>query len=226
MKFIKLSLATALLATGILAAEISEVGVSANMAITSNYVWRGMTQTDDSPAIQGGFDLDYKGVYVGVWGSNINFGDTKASLEADVYIGYANEIANFSYDVGYVQYMYPNATDEYNFGEAYAKLGYDFEVVSVGAAYYLGVDTNDAADVADDWEPENAWEVSASAPLPMEFSVDATYGDYDTSGSYYLVGLNKSFGKFDFTLAYTANDGNGDSDAEQDNFVATMATSF
>ena len=226
MKFIKLSLAATLLATGILAAEISEVGVSANMAITSNYVWRGMTQTDDSPAIQGGFDLDYKGVYVGVWGSNINFGDTKASLEADVYVGYANEIANFSYDVGYVQYMYPNATDEYNFGEAYAKLGYDFEVVSVGAAYYLGVDTNDAADVADDWEPENAWEVSASAPLPMEFSVDATYGDYDTSGSYYLVGLNKSFGKFDFTLAYTDNDGNGDSDSEQDNFVATMATSF
>ena len=226
MKFIKLSLATALLATGILAAEISEVGVSANMAMTSNYVWRGMSQTGNSPAIQGGVDLDYQGVYVGVWGSNINFGDTKASLEADVYVGYANEIANFSYDVGYVQYIYPNATDEYNFGEAYAKLGYDFEVVSVGAAYYLGVDTNDAADVADDWEPENAWEVSASAPLPMEFSVDATYGDYDTSGSYYLVGLNKSFGKFDFTLAYTANDGNGDSDSEQDNFVATMATSF
>ena len=219
MKFIKLSLAATLLATGILAAEISEVGVSANMAITSNYVWRGMTQTDDSPAIQGGFDLDYKGVYVGVWGSNINFGDTKASLEADVYVGYANEIADFSYDVGYVQYMYPNATDEYNFGEAYAKLGYDFEVVAVGAAYYMGVET-DATD------PDNAWEVSASAPLPMEFSVDATYGDYDNSGSYYLVGVNKSFGKFDFTLAYTANDGNGDSDSEQDNFVATMATSF
>ena len=220
MKFIKLSLAAAVLATGMLAADESEIGISANVAATSNYVWRGMTQTDDSPAIQGGFDLDYKGVYVGVWGSNISWtGDTTASLEADVYAGYANEIASFSYDVGYVQYMYPNATDANNFGEAYAKLGYDFEVVAVGAAYYMGVET-DATD------PDDAWEVSASAPLPMEFSVDAMYGDYDNAGTYYLVGLNKSFGKFDFTLAYTANDGNGDSDLEQDNFVATMGTSF
>ena len=227
MKFIKLSLAAAVLATGMLAADESEIGISANVAATSNYVWRGMTQTDDSPAIQGGFDLDWKGAYIGVWGSNINFGDAKASLEADFYAGYANEIAGFSYDVGYNQYTYPSMSDDYNFGEAYAKLGYDFEVVAIGAAYYLGVDTNDADDAADDWEPENAWEVSASAPLPMEFSVDATYGDYDSLGSYYLVGVNKSFGKFDFTLAYTANDG-GDagSDAEQDNFVATMGTSF
>jgi len=226
MKFIKLSLAAAVLATSMLVADESEIGISANIAATSNYVWRGMTQTDNEPAIQGGFDLDYKGIYAGIWGSNINFGDTKASLEADVYVGYTNEIADFSYDVGYVQYMYPGNMDAYNFGEAYAKLGYDFKVVSIGAAYYLGVDTNDAANVADDWEPENAWEVSASVPLLMEFSVDATYGDYDSAGTYYLVGLNKSFGKFDFTLAYTANDGNGVTDAEQDNFVATMGTSF
>ena len=217
MKLIKLSLAAALLATGILAAETSEVGVSANMAMTSNYVWRGMTQSDDSPAIQGGFDLDYKGAYAGVWASNINFGDAEASLEADFYVGYANEISSFSYDVGYNQYTYPNDTDALNFGEAYAKLGYDFEVASVGAAYYLGVET-------DTFDAPDAWELSVSAPLPMDFSVDATYGDYDEVGAYYLVGLNKSFGKFDFTIAYTAMD--HDNADTEDNFVATVGTSF
>jgi len=220
MKLIKLSLAAAVLATGMLAAETSEVGISANVTATSNYVWRGMTQTDDSPAIQGGFDLDYNGLYAGVWGSNISWtDDTSASLEADFYAGYANEISRFSYDVGYVQYTYANATDGNNFGEAYAKLGYDFEVASIGAAYYMGVDTNN-------FDPDDAWEVSASAPLPMEFSVDVTYGDYDTSGAYYLVGVNKSLGKFDFTLAYTANDADGDSANEQDNVVFSVGTSF
>jgi uncharacterized protein (TIGR02001 family) len=222
MKLIKLSLAAAVLVTGIYAAD-SEIGVSANVAMTSNYVWRGMTQTDDSPAVQGGFDLDWKGLYVGVWGSNVEYGT--ASLEADIYLGYSNEIVGITYDIGFIEYMYPNQMDELNFGEAYVGLGYDFGVASIGAKYSLGVDTHDT-DAASDWEPENAWEVTASAPLPMEFSVDAVYGDYDTLGAYYLVGLNKSFGKFDFTLAYTANDGNGVSSAEQDNFVATMATSF
>ena len=69
--------------------------------------------------------------------------------------------------------------------------------------------------------------VSASAPLPMDFSVDVLYGDYDSLGAYYLVGVNKSYGKFDFSLAYTANDGGLDgSTAEQDNFVVTVGTSF
>ena len=223
MKLIKLSLVAAVLVTGIYAAD-SEIGVSANVAMTSNYVWRGMTQTTDSPAIQGGFDVDYKGLYIGVWGSNVEYGS--ASLEADIYLGYSNEIAGLTYDIGFIEYMYPNQMDELNFGEAYVGLGYDFGVASIGAKYSLGVDTHDVANSANDWEPENAWEVTASAPLPMDFSVDAVYGDYDTLGAYYLVGLNKSFGKFDFTVAYTANDGDGVSSAEQDNFVATVATSF
>ena len=212
MKLIKLSLAAAVLATGIYAAD-SEIGVSANVAMTSNYVWRGMTQTDDSPAVQGGFDIDYMGVYAGVWGSNVEFGE--ASMEADIYIGYANEIAGFSYDVGFVNYMYPNLLDELNFGEAYLGLGYDFGVASIGAKYSLGISTGDTEDVPD------AWEVSASAPLPMDFSIDAVYGDYDVYGAYYLVGLNKSFGKFDFTIAYTANDA-----TDEDNVVGSIATSF
>ena len=218
MKLIKLSLAAAMAVTFTYAEETSKIGVSANMAITSNYVWRGMTQSANSPAVQGGIDLDYKGLYAGVWGSNVEWGGN-ASLEADAYLGYANEISGFSYDVGYTQFMYPNQSNELNFAEAHVKLGYDFEVVSVGAAYYLGVET-------DTIDPTDVWELSASAPLAMEFSVDATYADYDTVGAYYLVGLNKSFGKFDFTLAYTAMDYDDATSEDEDNFVATVGTSF
>ncbi len=218
MKLIKLSLAAALAVTLSYAEETSDLGVSANMAITSNYVWRGMTQSANSPAVQGGVDLEYKGFYLGTWGSNVNFGD-KSSLEADIYAGYAGEVSGIGYDLGVIQFMYPNETDGSNFAEAYVGLSYDFKVVELGATYYAGISTNDL-------EPDDAIEFTASIPLPKDISVDVTYGDYDTAGTYYLIGVNKSIDKFDFTLAYTANDADGDTDAEQDNIVATVGTSF
>ena len=234
MKFIKLSLAAAMAVTFAYAEETSDLGISANMAMTSNYVWRGMTQTGNSPAIQGGVDVDFKGAYAGVWASS--FEGDKASAEFDVYVGYANEISAFSYDVGYTQFMYPNDTEALNFGEAHVKLGYDFKVVSIGAAYFLGVDTNDAAVAAENWEPGDGWELSASVPLPMDISIDATYGSYDDAGTensptnnfgdYYLVSVAKSFGKFDVTLAYTGMDYEDAASSDEDNFVATVGTSF
>ena len=226
MKLLKLSLAAALAVTVAYAGEKSDLGVSANVAMTSNYVWRGMTQTNDSPAIQGGFDLDYKGLYVGVWGSNIK--SNKASVEIDAYLGYTNDIAGLTYDLGYIQYMYPKDSDNLNFGEVYASLSYDFKVVEVSAMYYVGVDTNDVDTATGaNWEPENGYEMGISIPLPKNISIDATYGDYDTLGAYYLVGANISLGKYDFSLAYTANDGGkAGSTAEQDNIVATISSGF
>ncbi|MCD4668459.1 MAG: TorF family putative porin [Sulfurimonas sp.] len=235
MKSIKLSLVAALVVTGTttLSADfLSEVETSANVALTSNYVWRGFTQTDDNPAIQGGFDIGYKGLYAGVWGSNVDFGDDyDTSVEIDLYLGYANEISGLTYDVNYCQYTYPGETDELNFGEASLTLGYDFEVVALSAKYYLGVDTNDVNN-DDDWEPENGWEVGASVPLPMDITLDAIYGDYgsgeDSIGEYYLIGATKSFEKFDISVAYTGMDFD-DNDAwgkDQGNLVVTLGASF
>ncbi len=238
MKSIKLSLAAALLtvaATTLSADFLSEIQTSVNVALTSNYVWRGMTQSDNSPAIQGGFDLGYKGLYAGVWGSNIDF-DSEASVEIDLYAGYANKIAGFTYDINYCQYTYPNETDELNFGEASFTVGYDFEAVALSAKYYFGVDTNDVLnDSVDGWKPENGWEVGASVPLPMDISLDATYGDYGSGensvGEYYSIGVTKSFEKFDITVVYTGMDfderaAGDDGDGKEDNLVVTLGTSF
>jgi len=240
MKLIKLSLVGALLASSSLVADIvSDTEVSANVALTSNYVWRGMSQTGNSSAVQGGVDLGYKGAYIGVWGSAIE--STKASSEFDIYLGYANEIGKFSYDIGFIEYMYPNDTDALNFGEAYLSLGYDFDVVSISAMYALGVDTHDVAGQTTDYEPGDAWEFGVSVPLPADMSIDGTYGSYDDAqnsnsnvnsfGDYYSISATKSFSKFDFTLAYTGMDydvaTNGPSaDGKQDNVVATISTSF
>ena len=58
--------------------------ISANFSFTTNYVWRGMTQTMDDPGYSGGFDYtDDSGFYAGTWGSNVAFGG--AGLELDTY---------------------------------------------------------------------------------------------------------------------------------------------
>ncbi|WP_309496734.1 TorF family putative porin [Sulfurovum sp.] len=195
----------------------SAVEISANLAITSNYVWRGMTQTANSPAVQGGLDLGYNGFYLGTWGSNVEFGDTSNNLEADFYAGYAGEVGGFGYDIGYIYYAYPNESDAFNFDEAYVGLSYDFDVAAVNGKYSFGLDSeNDTTDY---------WEVGASAGLPMDFTLAASYGDYDEVGTNYLVSLAKTFGKFEVTLAYTDFEAEV-GDYEEDHIVASISTSF
>ena len=233
MKFTKLSLIAALtLSTAFAGGDIapvetvavveaepaSEIEVSANLAITSNYIWRGMTQSSDSPAVQGGIDLGYKGFYLGTWGSNVEFDNgTDNNLEADFYGGYKSSFAGVGFDIGYIYYAYPNDSDDSNFDEIYVGLDYDFGVVAINGKYSFGIDSNiDTTDY---------WEVGASAPLPMEFTLAGSYGDYDKVGSNYLVSLSKTWGKFDFSIAYADFDGDRGND-DQDNIIGTISTSF
>ena len=88
-----------------------------NVGVVSDYRFRSVSQTSFKPALQVGVDFAHKsGLYVGAWGSNINWikdyiGATDGSLEVDVYGGYKGEIAkDFSFDVGVITYQYPNNT--------------------------------------------------------------------------------------------------------------------
>ena len=88
-----------------------------NVGVVSDYRFRSVSQTSFKPALQVGVDFAHKsGLYVGAWGSNINWikdyiGATDGTLEVDVYGGYKGEIAkDFSFDVGVITYQYPNNT--------------------------------------------------------------------------------------------------------------------
>ncbi len=230
MKFIQLSLIAALAVSAAAAGrdiesepvivetsaeEKSDFSISANMTIASNYVWRGMTQSNDSPALQGGVDLEYKGLYLGTWGSNVDFGDDDNSLEADFYAGYKGELAGIGFDVGIIQYAYPGEADAYNFKEAYFGVEKEFDKFSVSAKYSWGLD-----DTPDDWE------VGASVELPMEIGLEGVYGDHDTVGTYYAVALTRSFGKFDLSIGYTNFSADTDSALDEDHVIGLISTSF
>ncbi len=231
MKLNKIGLSAAMAVTFAYAEESSSttmahyadgVGVSANVNLTSNYVWRGLTLTDDSPAVQGGMDLDYKGLYAGVWASNLLLEGTNASLETDVYAGYEGSIDNFSYDIGYIQYIIFNESTG-GFGEIYGEVGYDFKVLSIAYEYMFEVKTHD-------FEQGDNMLFSTNIPMGKAFSLDASYGMYENTNDYYYVGVNAAWGKFDWIAAYTGaldpSYGHDDNLDEDGHFVVTVGTSF
>jgi uncharacterized protein (TIGR02001 family) len=90
--------------------------LTGNVGLYSQYIFRGLTQTDRDPALQGGFDYSHSsGLYLGTWGSNISwlrdFGSYSGggSLELDFYGGFKGNIgkSDFTYDVGALYYWYP-----------------------------------------------------------------------------------------------------------------------
>jgi uncharacterized protein (TIGR02001 family) len=90
--------------------------LTGNFGFFSQYIFRGLTQTDRQPAAQGGFDYSHaSGFYVGTWASNISWlNDSNVyraggSLEWDIYGGYKGTFgkSDFGYDVGLLYYWYP-----------------------------------------------------------------------------------------------------------------------
>lgn len=97
------------------AAAPAEHTFTANIGAVTNYVFRGVSQSQHQPAIQGGVDYAHSsGIYVGTWASTIEWVNRKTyvyqqdnNLELDIYGGYKGAIGDFTYDVGAIRYFYP-----------------------------------------------------------------------------------------------------------------------
>lgn len=119
------------------AAPAPEHTVTGNVMLASNYIFRGISQTQNKPAIQGGFDYSHaSGLYAGTWASNVNWVSTNGvkddnSMEWDFYAGFKNTFADdFSYDLGILQYYYPGSLNagmpNANTTEVYGAIGWKF----------------------------------------------------------------------------------------------------
>ena len=124
------------------AAPASDFTASYNVGLFSQYIFRGLTQTNNKPALQGGFDVSHKsGLYIGGWASNVSWLRDNAgtalnpvytsggSLEIDLYGGFKTDVRGVGIDVGALQYYYPGALnkavmDKANTTELYGALSY------------------------------------------------------------------------------------------------------
>jgi uncharacterized protein (TIGR02001 family) len=139
--------------------------LTANVGVYSQYVFRGLAQSNERPALQGGFDYSHDGgFYAGTWFSNVSwFADTNAgnssSLEWDGYVGFRKALpAGVTADVGYLRYEYPGsfpalpagtvkpATDEVYLGLSWRWASLEY---SHGLSDLFGVEDSDGGHYVD-----------------------------------------------------------------------------
>ena len=120
MKFNKTLVTLAVVGSCLSSQAVLADSLSGNVSVTNNYIWRGLTQTMNEAAVQGGIDYaSDSGFYAGTWASNVKYEESDAySYEHDVYFGFAGEAGDISYDVGYLYYNYDENAG-YDFGEVF-----------------------------------------------------------------------------------------------------------
>ena len=186
--------------------------ISANVGVTSNYMWRGMTQTNDQAAISGGLDFEHEsGFYVGTWASNVSWGGEEGDetgYELDVYGGFAGEIGEFGYDVGYIKYMYPSYDDE-NFHEFY-----------VGGSYSVF-----SAMISRDPKNKNNYgQVGVDFDLPQGIGLGLHAGRYNYDGGFKVNDYAVTLSKDDFSFAVT-NTNKNEELGQSDNYRVAVSWS-
>jgi uncharacterized protein (TIGR02001 family) len=203
-----------------------ELVLSGNLTFTTDYVFRGISQTDEGPAVQGGFEAEYKMFYLGAWGSNVDFGsdlnsagnlESVASVEIDWYGGIRPEWKGISFDFGVFYYTFPGALESWN-----------LDYVEFGAAASYTFFDKLTLGVTNWWTPENSGQIGQNDVLEGSVSyafnqvwifspsvsalIGRQWGEESEGGfdyTYWNAGLTLEFSKgadFAFDLRYWDTD--------------------
>ena len=177
----------ALAAAGLLTASAATgAEFSANVALTTDYSFRGWSQTLRDPAIQGGFDVGFdSGFSVGTWASTVNFGET--SMEWDLYVGWSKEISDgVSLDLTAIYFDYPNDRDALNYQEYAAAVSFGDVSLSINySPAYLG--TDDVSFIYPAVSYEKSFSDNVSGSVSVGYSkADSPTGDFFGDGDDYV----------------------------------------
>ncbi|MFT4655463.1 MAG: hypothetical protein ACI82S_003127 [Patiriisocius sp.] len=223
----KLSLVAAALSSTLFVSQSALAEVSANIGATSNYIWRGVSQSADAASVSGGIDYaNESGFYAGTWVGSLGDNDSGFyGAETDFYLGFGGETEGFTYDVGYIYYAYTELDDS-DFGEIYFNGG--FGNFGFGVAYTVNSQLDDGAgfETGDIYYSVsyggialgNEFELSLSAGL-YTFDSDGGANDYN----YSHVQADISKGDFSFSIVKAQESDFADEDIK---FVASWSTSF
>jgi uncharacterized protein (TIGR02001 family) len=211
-KLLPATVATVLLSGA--ASALAEPEISANVALTSDYRFRGISQSNEDIALQGGFDIAFDaGFYVGTWGSTVDFDSNDGfdgSLELDYYVGWSMETeSGVGVDIGYLYYDYPGDEGaEGDYQELYGSVSF--------ADFTLGINYSD--DYYGETDTFFYYYGDYSLGLGENFSLDfhIGYNDLEKNGGFlatdedsyidYSIGLTTTFLAVDWTLAWVGTD--------------------
>lgn len=195
-------------------AEARPCTVSANVGFTTDYVFRGVSQTGEDATVQGGLDLTCGRFYLGVWGSGINFGN---GTEIDIYGGFKSSTGPINWDIGFIYYSYPGAPSFLDLDYVEFKLGASGDIWkggTLGATVFYSPEFT--LGTGETWTVEGTF--SQALPKLGMFSptFSATVGhisfqDFDVLDyTYWNVGVAFGFHeKWSLDVRYWDTDGDG-----------------
>ena len=192
-----LAVTSLVLTLPVIATTAQAFETSANVTLTTDYKFRGISQNDTSPAIQGGFDIAFEnGIYIGTWASMVDFQDPDSS-DAD-FSPYGSR--DLDYQEVYASVSYSNATLGFAYSDDYWLETGDF--VYVYGDYSLSLPHEFSLDFHYGF---NSFEFDSDDSNPKDAS-QAFLGDGEDSYSDYSITLNKSFSGLDFSLSWIDTD--------------------
>lgn len=233
---------TILIISATLVAPATQAEVTGNVTLTSDYRVKGISQTGEDPAIQGGLDYIHdSGLFVGTWASRVDFfaagdpWDNDESIEIDLYAGYFGLLGDHaSYDVTLYRYFYPGAIEDIDFNELI--LGTDIGPLRLAYAY-----ADDYINLSEDYQYVEAnYGLELPADIGLELHVGYSFGgffdDLEVAGleeyiDYGLI-LSRSLAGVNVSLAYLDTDIEapyvigGDYLANQDAWVVSLSKGF
>lgn len=180
---------------------VAQVGT--NVTLISDYLFRGFSQTDEKPAIQAGADYTFGGGFnIGVWGSNVQFGEDK-DFEVDWFGGYSRAFDNgLRLDVGYVYYGYLDIEDA-DADDAWLGLGYkNFDI-----KYWRGFEV--------EWDYIEA-SMNFNLPRGWHLGLGGGWWRFAENGGEttdWKVGLSRTLKFVDMEIAYADTDVKDDANA-------------
>ncbi len=195
---IKTILATSLVAASLFTSSAAFAGSYAgNIAMSSNYIWRGQTQSNDLSAISGGLDWSHRsGAYIGGWTSSLGGND----YELDLYGGYGFAVNDIDLDVGFINYRYPvTGNDPSNFSELYVNA--TMKNYTAGLAFTV---SKDGTEKDSDIYIYGTGEFEVKKDLNLTATVGSY--NYDDSAAKDYFHIQVALSKNDFTFAIDKND--------------------
>jgi len=176
------------------AAPASDWKVAYNFGAQSDYVFRGISQTNERPSGFAGIDVTYASrLYAGAWTSNVDFtpsGDTSTRQEYDLYGGWRPSVAGIDFDLGYIYYGYrdqPQGLRE-SYSEFYLKGSHAFGPLTLGAAGYASPNFPGITHEARYYEINLAYALNAqwslSGAVGRQFESDAVQRDDGSRGDF------------------------------------------
>lgn len=207
-----LAAGAALTVTGVLAAEADLARLEASATLASDYIFRGISQTLEDPALQLGLGFEHRsGLFAGVWGSNVDFPsnelrDNPRNVEVDLYLGYSRQLGRDLVGSTVVtRYEYPGSDGRFE---------YSYSEIGVGLQFrdQLGASVSYSDDVMGRGASSLVFELFGRHPLPRRVDLNVGLGYFDFGESilesygFWSLGISTTRSRLTFDLSYIGTD--------------------